>query len=101
VFGLAYRGEDKKASAAAWIVLVSRSRNGMIFPVICSSSADVPDNVPESRVRRRAASRLMTCGRPRMYRITGHYPVPLPAGCVVTFGGKWQGFFRSYLAAGG
>ena len=34
VFGLAYRGEDKKASAAAWIVLVSRSRSGMIFPVI-------------------------------------------------------------------
>jgi hypothetical protein len=33
VFGLAYRGEDKKASAAAWIVLVSRSRKGMIFPV--------------------------------------------------------------------
>jgi hypothetical protein len=49
VFGLACRGEDKKASAAAWIVLVSRSRSGMIFPVMCSSSADVPDNVPESR----------------------------------------------------
>jgi len=31
--GLAYRGEDKKAPAAAWTVLVSRSRNGMIFPV--------------------------------------------------------------------
>jgi hypothetical protein len=45
LFGLAYRGEDKQASAAAWTVLVSRSRSGMIFPVICSSSADVPDNV--------------------------------------------------------
>ena len=31
VFGLAYRGEDKKASAAAWIVLVSPSRSGVIF----------------------------------------------------------------------
>jgi hypothetical protein len=65
VFGLAYRGEDKKASAAAWIVLVSRSRRDMIFPVICSSSADVPDNVPESRARRRLASRVMTGGRLR------------------------------------
>jgi hypothetical protein len=27
---LAYRGEDKKASAAAWTVLVSRSRRGVI-----------------------------------------------------------------------
>jgi len=65
VFGLAYRGEDKKASAAAWIVLVSRSRKGMIFPVICSSSADVPDNVPESRARRRAASHVIAGGRLR------------------------------------
>jgi hypothetical protein len=62
---LAYRGEDKKASAAAWIVLVSRSRKGMIFPVICFSSADVPDNVPESRAGRPAASRMITGGRPR------------------------------------
>jgi hypothetical protein len=62
---LAYRGEDKKASAAAWIVLVSRSRKGTIFPVICSSSADVPDNVPESRAWRRAASRMITGGRLR------------------------------------
>ena len=57
-------GEDKKASAAAWTVLVSRSRRGMIFPVICSSSADVPDNVPESRARRRAASRVIAGGYP-------------------------------------
>jgi hypothetical protein len=62
VFGLAYRGEDKKAPAAAWTVLVSRSRSGMIFPVICSSSADVPDNVPESRARRSAASRVIAGG---------------------------------------
>jgi hypothetical protein len=65
VFGLAYRGEDKKASAAAWIVLVSRSRSGMIFPVICSSSADVPDNVPESRKRRWDASHVIAGGCPR------------------------------------
>jgi hypothetical protein len=50
---LTYHGEDKKASATAWTVLVSGSRRAMILPVICSSSADVPDNVPESRVRRR------------------------------------------------
>ena len=35
------------------------------FPGHCSSSADVPDNVPESRVRPRAASRVITGGRPR------------------------------------
>jgi hypothetical protein len=64
---------NKKASAAAWIVLVSGSRNGMIFPVICSSSADVPDNVPESRAWRRAASRMITWRASALYQITGHY----------------------------
>jgi hypothetical protein len=31
---LTYRGEDKKASAAAWIVLVPHSHIGMIFLVV-------------------------------------------------------------------
>jgi hypothetical protein len=80
VFGLAYRGEDKKASAAAWTVLVSRARKGMIFPVICSSSADVPDNVPESRIRPTASHVSTRAGRPPMYWITGHYPMVVSVG---------------------
>ena len=59
---MAYRGEDKKASTAAWTVLVSRSRKGMISGHLLLLVADVPDNVLESRGRRRAAFRVIAGG---------------------------------------
>jgi tetratricopeptide (TPR) repeat protein len=43
----------------------------MIFPVIAPPQQMYPDNVPESRARRRAASRVITGGAPALYRITG------------------------------
>jgi hypothetical protein len=50
------------------------------YPVICSSSADVPDNVPESRAWRRPASRMITGERHALYRITGHYLMVVSVG---------------------
>jgi hypothetical protein len=67
-------GWDKKASAAAWIVLVSRSRSGVILPAVAPPQP-IPDNV----------SSRTPCGggrfprnhwrAPALYRITGHYPI--------------------------
>jgi hypothetical protein len=55
------RGEDNTASAEAWTVRVSRSRRGTIFRSLLLL-ADVPDNVPESRKRWRAASHVIAGG---------------------------------------
>jgi hypothetical protein len=71
--GTAIKSQQVAARKGAWAFAtqqegvgrgLSRSRKSMIFPVICSS-ADVPDNVPESRARRQATSRMITGGRLR------------------------------------